>query len=78
MNVLSRDKQIEIIGALCEGVGQRAVTRLTGTDRKTIARLALSIGRGAAELHDRMMVGLRVNRIECDELKLTVTKLSRD
>jgi hypothetical protein len=33
MNYLSREKQIEIIAALCEGVGQRAVTRLTGTDR---------------------------------------------
>jgi IS1 family transposase len=68
VNILSRDKQTEIIAALCEGVGQRAIARLTGTDRKTVARLALSIGRGAAELHDRMMVGLRVHRIECDEL----------
>jgi IS1 family transposase len=67
MNILPRDKQIEIIGALCEGVGQRAVARLTYTDRKTVARLALAIRRGAAELHDRMMVGLRVHRIECDE-----------
>jgi IS1 family transposase len=53
---------------LCEGVGQRAVSRLTDTDRKTVARLALAVGRGCAELHDRMMVGLRVHRIECDEL----------
>ena len=42
MNILSRDKQIEIIAALCEGVGQRAVARLTGIDRKTVARLALA------------------------------------
>jgi IS1 family transposase len=68
MNILPRDKQIEIIAALCEGVGQRAVARLTDTDRKTVARLALAVGRGAAELHDRMMVGLHVQRIECDEL----------
>jgi IS1 family transposase len=68
MNNLPKDKQTEIIAALCEGVGQRAVSRLTGTDRKTVARLALAVGRGAAELHDRMMVGLRVHRIECDEL----------
>jgi IS1 family transposase len=67
MNYLSRDKQIEIIAALCEGVGQRAVTRLTGTDRKTVARLALRVGRGCAELHDRLMVGIRVNRLELDE-----------
>jgi len=53
MNFLSREKQIEIIAALCEGVGQRAVTRLTGCDRKTVARLALRVGRGCAELHDR-------------------------
>jgi IS1 family transposase len=68
MNILLRDKQIEIIGMLCEGVGQRAVSRLTQTDRKTVARLALAIGKGCAELHDRMMVGLHVHRIECDEL----------
>jgi hypothetical protein len=68
VNNLERSKQIEIIAALCEGVGQRAVSRLTGTDRKTVARLALAVGNGAAELHDRMMVGLRVHRIECDEL----------
>jgi hypothetical protein len=68
MNILPREKQIEIIAALCEGVGQRAVSRLTETDRKTVARLALAVGRGCAELHDRMMVGIRVHRIECDEL----------
>jgi hypothetical protein len=68
MNNLPKSKQIEIISALCEGVGQRAVARLTDTDRKTVGRLALRVGRGCAELHDRMMVGLRVQRIECDEL----------
>ena len=68
MNNLPKSKQIEIINALCEGVGQRAVSRLTNTDRKTVARLALRVGRGCAELHDRMMVGLRVQRIECDKL----------
>src|ERR1051326_1390186 len=68
MNILPKQKKIDIIAALCEGVGQRAVARLTDTDRKTVARLALAVGNGAAALHDRMMVGLRVHRIECDEL----------
>src|SRR5712671_3146265 len=67
MNLLPREKQIEVIAALCEGVGQRAVTRLTGCDRKTVARLALRVGRGCQELHDRLMVGIRVNRLELDE-----------
>ena len=68
MNNLPLSKQVEIISALCEGIGQRAVSRLFDTDRKTVARLALRVGRGCAELHDRMMVGLRVNRIELDEI----------
>jgi IS1 family transposase len=68
VNVLSRDKKIEIIAALCEGISQRAVTRLSDTDRKTVARLALQVGRGCAELHDRRMVGVRVARIELDEV----------
>src|ERR1700744_6500373 len=68
MNNLPLSKQVEIVSALCEGIGQRAVSRLTQTDRKTIARLALRVGRGCAELHDRMMVGVRAGRIELDEI----------
>lgn len=68
MNILPREKQIEIISALTEGLGVRAVARVTETDRGTVASLALRVGQGCAELHDRMMVGIRTNRIECDEL----------
>jgi hypothetical protein len=77
MSYLSRKKQIEIIAALCEGIGQRAVARLIDTDRKTVARLALRVGRGAAELHDRMMVGVRTNRLELDELWAFVQRSRR-
>jgi IS1 family transposase len=68
MNFLSRDKQIEVISALTEGLGIRAAARITGVNRETVGKLALQVGCGCAELHDRMMVGIRVNRIECDEL----------
>jgi IS1 family transposase len=68
MNILPREKQIAIIAALTEGLGIRATARVTGTDRRAVASLALRIGMGSAELHDRMMVGLRVNRLELDEL----------
>lgn len=68
MNVLPREKQIEVVSALTEGLGVRATARITGVNRETVGKIALQIGRGCAELHDRMMVGLRVNRIECDEL----------
>jgi hypothetical protein len=67
MNILPCQKQIEVIAALCEGVGVRATARLTGVNRETVGKLALDIGRACAELHDRLMVGVRVARVELDE-----------
>ncbi len=68
MNILPFDKQVEVITALCDGLGVRAVARLTGVNRGTVASLALRVGKGCAELHDRMFVGIRTNRLELDEL----------
>lgn len=74
MNVLSRDKQIQVIAALTEGMSIRAVERITGIHRDTIMRLGKRVGIGCAELHDRRVVGLRVGRIELDELWAFVGK----
>jgi IS1 family transposase len=74
MNILPREKQIEVIAALCDGLGVRAAARITGVNRGTVAALALKLGHGCAELHDRMMVGLRVSRLELDELWAFVGK----
>jgi IS1 family transposase len=68
MNILSRELQIAVVSALTEGLGIRATARITGVNRETVGKLAFQVGRGCAELHDRLMVGVRVNRIECDEL----------
>jgi hypothetical protein len=67
MNVLPREKQIEVIAALCEGVGIRTAARLTGVNRGTVGNLALRVGLGCMELHDRLMVGIRTERLELDE-----------
>jgi len=68
MNYLSRDQQIQIIACLTEGQSIRATERLTGIHRDTIMRLGERVGRGCAELHDRMMVGVRAGRLELDEI----------
>jgi IS1 family transposase len=68
MNVLPLHKQIEVIAALCDGLGHRAVSRITGVNRGTIGDLALKVGLGCAALHDGKMTGLRVSRLELDEL----------
>ena len=57
MNNLSRDQQIQILACLTEGQSIRATERITGIHRDTIMRLGERVGRGCAELHDRMMVG---------------------
>ena len=77
MNILSRDQQIQVIAALIEGVSIRSVERMTGIHRDTIMRLGARVGRGCAELHDRTMVGLRVARLELDELWAFVGKKQR-
>src|SRR5437667_11532489 len=77
MNNLTRDRQIEILAALTEGMSIRSIERLTGVHRDTIMRLGARVGRGCEELHDRMMVGLRVPRIELDELWQFVGKKQR-
>jgi IS1 family transposase len=77
MSQLSRDQQIQVIGALIEGVSIRSVERMTGIHRDTIMRLGARVGRGCAELHDRTMVGLRVARLELDELWAFVGKKQR-
>ncbi len=74
MNILPRDKQIQVIAALTEGMSIRAVERITGIHRDTIMRLGYRVGMGCAELHDRRVVGLRVGRIELDELWAFVGK----
>jgi IS1 family transposase len=67
MNYLFREKQIEVIAALCEGVGIRTAARLTGVNRGTVGTLALRVGLGCQEMHDHLMVGVRPDRLELDE-----------
>jgi IS1 family transposase len=68
MNVLGRDKQIECVAALCEGVSVRGTARLAGVDRDTVMSLGARIGMGCAKLHNRLMRDLNVSRIEFDEI----------
>ena len=77
MNILPREKQIEAIAALCEGVSVRATERLTGVNRGTILSLGVRVGDGCTKLHDAMMRGLQVGRIELDEAWSFVAKKQR-
>lgn len=77
MNVLALEKQVAVIGALCEGLSIRSVERLTGVHRDTIMRLGVRVGIGCAEIHDVMFHGLRIDQIQIDELWSFVGKKQR-
>lgn len=67
MNVLPRDKQIQIVAALTEGVSIRATERLCDTHRDTVMRLGVRVGEGCGRLLDGMMRNLQVNLVQMDE-----------
>lgn len=67
-NILSLDKQIQIVSNLAEGSSIRAIERMTGIHRDTIMRLGAKIGRACKKMMDETMVNLPCKRIEMDEL----------
>jgi IS1 family transposase len=67
-NVLSTDKQIAIIGSLCEGSSIRSIERITGVHRDTIMRLGVRVGKGCATVLDAKMRDLPCARLEMDEI----------
>jgi len=69
---------IEVVATLCEGVGIRTASRLTGVNRGTVGSLALRVGLGCMELHDRLMVGIRTERLELDEAWSFVAKKQKN
>lgn len=67
-NVLSKDKQIAVIGALAEGSSIRSIERLTGVHRDTIMRLGVRVGKGCEMLLDSKMQDLDCNYLQFDEV----------
>jgi IS1 family transposase len=68
MNVLSKEKQITVIGALAEGSSIRSIERITGIHRDTIMRLGVRVGEACQKVLDQKMRGLNCRSIEVDEL----------
>jgi IS1 family transposase len=64
----SADKQLGIIGALCEGSSIRSIERTTGVHRDTIMRLGVKVGKGCTALMDAKMRNLDCHRLEMDEI----------
>lgn len=68
MNQLSIQARVAILNCLSEGMGVNATARVTGTSKNTILKLLADVGEACAAYQDRVMRGLRCDRLECDEL----------
>ncbi|HUE52116.1 MAG TPA: IS1 family transposase [Terriglobales bacterium] len=67
-NLLNKDKQIAVIGALAEGSSIRSIERITGVHRDTIMRLGVRVGKGCETLLDYKMQDLDCRYLQFDEL----------
>jgi IS1 family transposase len=77
-NVLHKDKQIAVIGALAEGSSIRSIERMTGINRNTIMKLGVKVGQGCTAMMDEQMQNLPCNRLEFDEIWGFVGKKERN
>ena len=76
-NVLKREKQLAVLGALVEGNSLRSVERMTGVQKKTVANLLVRVGDGCERLLDEKMRNLDCRRFELDEIWSFVQKKQR-
>lgn len=53
---------------LCEGMSIRAITRLTGASKNTVAKLLIDAGKACAVYHDANVRGLKTARVQVDEI----------
>lgn len=68
MNRLTREDRTRILHLLCEGQSIRAVTRLTGASKNTVAKLLADAGRACAEYQDGILRNLNCQRVQLDEI----------
>ncbi len=68
MNKLPRDKRVQIIGQLVEGMSLRAITRTTGVSINTVTKLLVDAGKACSEYQDRAFRNLTCRRVQLDEI----------
>jgi IS1 family transposase len=68
MNKLDRKTRAQILHLLCEGQSIRAVTRLIGCSKNTVAKLLVEAGHACAAYQDKTLRNLNCQRIQMDEI----------
>src|SRR5688572_27625564 len=68
MNKLDTKARAQILTLLCEGMAIRAITRVTGASKNTVAKLLSDAGEACAAYHDQHVRNLTSKRIQMDEI----------
>lgn len=68
MNRLTNEERAKILHLLCEGVSIRAITRLTGASKNTVAKLLVDAGKACAAYHDAQVRDVKAKRVQVDEI----------
>jgi IS1 family transposase len=68
MNRLSTERRAQILSMLVEGNSLRATARMADCSFNTVSKLMLDVGEACAEYQSRVLVDLRCEVIECDEI----------
>jgi len=68
MNKLSSTDRAKVLQLLCEGMSIRAITRVTGVHKVTVARLMNDAGRALGAYQDEAFRNLNTRRVQVDEI----------
>jgi IS1 family transposase len=68
MHRLTTAQRAQILGMMVEGMSIRAITRLTGASKNTVAKLLGDAGHACRDYMDTAMVDLPCKRLQCDEI----------
>lgn len=68
MNKLTVEQRAKILHLLCEGMSIRAITRLTGASKNTVAKLLIDAGKACADYHDANVRDVKAARVQVDEI----------
>ncbi|MGH6847285.1 MAG: IS1 family transposase [Methylocella sp.] len=67
MKTLTTSDRARILHLLCEGTSIRAITRLTGVSKNTVAKLLGDVGQVCVAYHDEHVRNLKSKRVQVDE-----------
>jgi IS1 family transposase len=68
MNRLTTEKRAEILGMMVEGMSIRAITRLTGVSKNTVAKLLIDAGLACSDYQDKTLRELPCKNLQLDEI----------